>query len=328
MLGDIDFRDDSEGEGLLVCIATVDNAGQTLTSPAEMDEHINDGAGAHTFALATETVFAGTGSMGPKRFTVGSSQDFIGMAFILKEGSGSGPASYTYPKILDKANRSFGTVSAGTQAIATLASGNAVFDDLLVLMLARDVGGGAGGTVVDTTSPASQGWTEIYNNAVANNQGVGIWWKRADTDDASTQPDQVLMDWTGDSAQDAIWAMYRFGGITYDTADSFIGFLGANSGTIDNPLVEPVVDVPFDNSLLMKVIVPNSGSAIQRRDFAARGAGSEIDFFHVGASGGATMIVLVEGVPFAAEKGGNTILASGAGTDYEWVDFYIAAIGA
>ncbi len=328
LFGDIDFDDDiaSEGDGLLVCFVANDINTNTITTPAEMDEHINDANGAHTMVLATETISPSTGSVGPKRFAQSASTDFVGFALILKPRATDGrfESIYAYPKLLPGFTRT--TFTAGGSVVFTVPD-TTEEGDLLVAILCRD--GSASGSVSAVTQDlTTQGWkTALYDANYASDTAIGIWWKIATAEDATTEPDLLKLDWSGDSNEPGIVRVFRFGNVSFDTADSFIGFLGNTQTTSGTVKIEPTVVTPFDNCLLLKVFVGGSGTNSRKRDTSPGGMGHIIDISHEGASSDVSTMIMIQGAPFAGAYGNGQFIQD-TSQEADIATIYIALVGA
>lgn len=324
LVADMDFRAAPDGDGLLVCLFSNDTqATGAVTVPTGMSADINDRGGTHTLIVASETISPSTGSVGPKRFVQPSTVDWLCTSFILKPSGGVGERTaplYSYPKIIDEQGRFFDFVLNAQSIIAIPPDGTEV-GDLLIMFFGKDAGSNVGKATPDI-NPTSQGWNELYNENIINDQGAAIWWKLADEGDTGTDPNQTILGWASDGNQDANLFMYRVGGITLDTADSFIGLLGANNDQNQSIHVEPVVTTPFDNCLIFKLIV-GEDSEYRRQDMEPRGAGNLVGIVHNGATANVSVTVMVEGAPFAGEYGGGKTAIDGT-SDYVWIDIYIA----
>lgn len=317
LLGDINFSVAPEGDGLLVCYMMNDS--DPITTPSEMVEHLNEDDLILSQVLATEIVSPSTGSVGPKRFINGVSAPWIGSAFILKpfDTGGRGTAGiYDYPKFLDIGNRT---------RVANISSGGVTMqvppgtqeDDLLLMCVSREGSFADSGPFSPDSDIEAQGWNLLYESVTSSDVGIGVWWKLADADDASTQPDEILFDWSSIASNlSFVGYIYRIGGVTLDTADSFIELLGSESNNGNIELTDPVVTTPYDNTLIIKVFATGSANS-HMGDYQPNGFGKLVDESYLGNN----ITVTALGAPFAGSYGGG-VVRHRTSKDYE-----IASIG-
>jgi hypothetical protein len=148
-----------------------------------------------------------------------------------------------------------------------------------------------------------------------------VWHKIANAEDASTDPDQILLDWEATLGLDpGVCYMYRISGVVLDTADSFIT-LAFDTGTSLTP-PDAVITTDYDNTLLLKFFIGAQSSDHTRMFMGPVGIGMLIDFELI--TSGPLCMTLVEGAPFAGVYGGKS-MSRDASRDYLWMTVAIAA---